>query len=94
VLPFLVGAAPASLNRPRTDGPISIPLSKRSNHLNDDGFVDHEKLQASLHHTMAFVSLVLFYEKFVILTRLPILGDWTELLLRMKEIQVHPTPLH
>ncbi|KAF8491748.1 acid protease [Russula emetica] len=54
VLPFLVGAVPVSMNSARTqaEGSISIPLSKRGNHLDDDGFVDLEKLQASMHHTM------------------------------------------
>ncbi|KAN0118951.1 acid protease [Russula decolorans] len=52
-LPFLVGAVPVSLNSPRTDRPMSVPLTKRSNHLNDDGSVNLEKLQAGIDHTMA-----------------------------------------
>ena len=57
VLPFVVGAVPASLNSPRIDSLISIPLSRKSNHLNRDGSVDLEKLQAGAHHTMAFAFL-------------------------------------
>jgi hypothetical protein len=59
-LPFLVGAVPVSLNSPRTDRPMSVPLTKRSNHLNDDGSVNLEKLQAGIDHTMAFVFPLLF----------------------------------
>jgi hypothetical protein len=63
-IPFLVGAVPISKNSSRTDGPISIPLSKRSIRLNDsdDGLqvVDLEKLKASVHHTTAFVLPLLF----------------------------------
>ncbi len=59
-LPFLMGAVSGSLNSPRTDGLISIPLSRRSTYLNRDGSVDLEKLQAGAHHTMAFVFLCPF----------------------------------
>jgi len=54
-LPFLVGAVPVSLKSSRTNGPISIPLSKRLNFLNSDGIADPEKMQAGLNHASAFV---------------------------------------
>jgi hypothetical protein len=60
-LPFLVGAVPVSLDSPRSV--VSIPLSQRSTHLNVDGFVDVEKMQANVHHAAAFVFPVLFLSR-------------------------------
>jgi len=56
-LPFLVGAVPTQ-NSARNV--LSIPLSKRSTHSNADGVVDVQDLQASVHHTIAFVLLFSF----------------------------------
>ena len=42
-LPFLVDAVPVSLKSSRTGSPISIPLTKRSNLWNNQGFVDLDK---------------------------------------------------
>jgi hypothetical protein len=59
-LPFLVGAVPAQ-NSLRDA--ISIPLSKRSTIHNADRAVDTADFQASIRHTMEFVSPVRFTEK-------------------------------
>ena len=59
-LPFLVGAVPVQ-NSLRDV--ISIPLSKRSTFHGANGVVDTKNLQASIHHTAAFVLPVLFTEK-------------------------------
>jgi hypothetical protein len=60
VLPFLVGAVPVSQKSSRTQGSISIPLTKRVNFLNDDGTVHVERAQAGEHHVVAFVFLLFF----------------------------------
>ena len=54
-LPFLVGAVPVSLKSSRTDRPISIPLSRRSNLSKGGESIDLGKLKASRHHATAFV---------------------------------------
>lgn len=59
-LPFLVGAVPTQ-NSARSV--LSIPLSKRSTLPNNDGVVDVQNLQDSVHHAIAFVFSVLFFEK-------------------------------
>jgi len=89
-LPLLVGAVPVSLKSSRANRPFSIPLSKHSNHLDNRGFVDVEKMHAHLHYTAPFVSL---YEKVVSLTDFN-LGNLTEHSLHTKETRVNPTPLH
>ena len=60
VFPFLAGAVPVSQKSSRTQGSITIPLSKRSNYLDPDGSVKHDILKAGERHTMAFVFLSLF----------------------------------
>jgi hypothetical protein len=59
-LPFLVGAVPVQ-NSAR--GVLSVPLSKRSTLSNANGVVDVQKLQASVHHTIAFVFADLFLRR-------------------------------
>ena len=61
-LPFLVGAVPVQ-NSARSV--LSIPLSKRSTLPNADEVVNLQNLQASVNHTVAFVSLfpVLFLRR-------------------------------
>jgi len=59
-LPFLVGAVPVQ-NSVRSV--LSIPLSKRSTLPNADGVVNVQDLQASVHHTVAFVFPVLFLRR-------------------------------
>lgn len=71
VLPFLVGAVPASLNPSSSGGPHSIPLTKRSNYFRSDGTVDTEVLNAGVHHTEAFVSPLLIYEMVGLVTSCP-----------------------
>ena len=93
----LVGAVPVSPNSlaSRTKGPISIPLSKRSNYLNHDGLVDLDKLQAGVHHTEALVlPFAFFMKKLDPYRTVHLLGDSTKHIERTKETQVNPTPLH
>lgn len=59
-LPFLVGAVPVQ-NSARSV--LSIPLSKRSTLPNADEVVNVHSLQASIHHTVAFVFPVLFLRR-------------------------------
>ena len=64
-LHFLVAAVPVTLNSEssRAARPISIPLTRRSNHWKDDGSVDLGKLQAGLRYRKAFVFPLTFYEE-------------------------------
>ena len=54
-LPFLVGAVPASLKSSRAGHPFSIPLTKRSNHLDHRGVIGIEQMHAGLHYSTASV---------------------------------------
>ena len=60
MLLFIVGAVPVSPNPSPTGRPISIPLTKRSNHLREDGTIDSDKLDAGIGHTARFVFHLLF----------------------------------
>ncbi len=51
---------------------MSIPLTKRSTHLNRDGSVDIGKLQANVHRTITFVFLFALFENVVSLTDRPL----------------------
>ena len=59
-LPFLVGAVPVSTKSARAGDLISMPLKHYPNHLNNNGQVDLQKMQASIRRDSAFVFLFLF----------------------------------
>jgi hypothetical protein len=89
-IPFL---AQASLSEATSKTGLSIPISKRSTFHNADGVVDTTKLGASQHHTIAFVSIILFTEHAGSVQR-PALGksnvDW----MLSRELLVERTPSH
>ncbi len=60
VLPFLTQAYPSEAT---VKTGLSIPMSKRSTLRNADGVVNITMLGARQHHTIEFVSIVLFTEK-------------------------------
>ena len=56
---FLVGAVPVSKKSARAGGLISLPLKHHPSHLNDDGQINLQKMQASIRRDSAFVFLFL-----------------------------------
>jgi hypothetical protein len=88
-LPFLVGAV---LVQNSARSALSIPLSKRST-LSVAGLVDVQNLQASVHHTLAFVFLPCsLFGKDGYLTKCP-LGKLSKDLMPSKGTLVNVTPL-